>query len=204
MKLILQGTQGKHPAHLLEYLCQSQLLTVNIESDSNLEQVYSLISSLMEEDLLYLFAINLHRLPFESRKDAQVIFSNTLRFRSASPDEEPLALSYVIQKRPQILKELCRCYDHKESATPAGTILREMIKHESAAAIILYENDDLPGSSLQGLGSVSTDIKQSGQGIFWRFFEWVDKASFEVGADAFTTFRVRPPPETRVSFSLTP
>jgi hypothetical protein len=26
--------------------------------------------------------------------------------------------------------------------------------------------------------------------VFWSFFDWIDKSSFEVSADAFTTFRV--------------
>jgi len=29
----------------------------------------------------------------------------------------------------------------------------------------------------------------SGNGVFWEFFEWIDRGSFEVSADAFTTFR---------------
>jgi hypothetical protein len=26
--------------------------------------------------------------------------------------------------------------------------------------------------------------------VFWKFFDWINKSSFEVAADAFTTFRV--------------
>ncbi|RAL67231.1 hypothetical protein DID88_008005 [Monilinia fructigena] len=140
MKFILQGTQ---------------------EIESTPEQVHQLVTGMIQEDLLYLLAINLYRLPFESRKDAQVIFSYVLRFRpaTASPKSEPMALSYVINNRPEVLVELCNGYEHKESATPAGTVLRE------------------------------PEIKQTGEGVFWKFFNWIDQGSFEVGADAFTTFR---------------
>jgi calcium binding protein 39 len=162
------------------------------------EQIYQLVTSTIDEDLLYLLAVNLHRLPFESRKDTQVIFSYVFRFRppTAPPNSEPIALAYVVDKRPQVLVELCRGYDHKESATPAGSVLREVLKSEAAAAIVLYDDGDEPGSSLQGVMSIERDRPQSGNGVFWRFFDWIDKSSFEVAADAFTTFRVYYQPHT--------
>lgn len=146
---------------------------------------------MIQEDLLYLLAVNLWRLPFESRKDTQVIFSYVLRFRpaTASPKSEPLALSYVINNRPEVLVELCNGYDHKESATPAGTVLREVLKSDAAAAIILYD-DQSDGSPGKGLTGINPELRQSGNGVFWKFFKWIDQGSFEVGADAFTTFRV--------------
>ena len=173
-------------------LVDHALLPLASEADVSPEQVFQLVTGVIEEDLLYLLAVNLHRLPFESRKDTQVIFSYVFRFRpaTASPKSEPIALSYVVDRRPQILVELCRGYDHKESATPAGSVLREVIKSEAAAAVILYHDRDESGSSSQGVMAIDRDRPQSGAGIFWRFFDWIDKSSFEVAADAFTTFRV--------------
>ncbi|KAH8892506.1 Mo25-like protein [Thozetella sp. PMI_491] len=170
MKAILQGTQ---------------------EADSSPEQIYQLVTGIIEEDLLLLLATHLSKLPFESRKDTQVIFSYTFRFRppTAPPNSEPLALAYVVEKRPQVLVELCRGYEAKESATFAGSVLREILKHEAAAAIILFDDGDEPGSSSRGVGGIDRDRPQSGRGIFWEFFDWIDKSSFEVAADAFTTFR---------------
>jgi calcium binding protein 39 len=146
---------------------------------------------MIQEDLLYLLAVNLYRLPFESRKDTQVIFSYVLRFRppTVSPNSQPLALSYVINNRPEVLVELCNGYDHKESATPAGTVLREVLKSDAAAAIILYHDPSDAGHSSKGLTGIQPEAKQSGKGVFWKFFNWIDQGSFEVGADAFTTFR---------------
>ncbi|KIN01471.1 hypothetical protein OIDMADRAFT_104031 [Oidiodendron maius Zn] len=170
MKFILQGTQ---------------------ETESSPEQVYSLVTGMIQEDLLYFLAVNLYRLPFESRKDTQVIFSYVLRFRppTVSPNSQPLALSYVINNRPEVLVELCNGYDHKESATPAGTVLREVLKSDTAAAIILYHDPSDTGHSSKGLTGIQPEAKQSGKGVFWKFFNWIDQGSFEVGADAFTTFR---------------
>ena len=150
---------------------------------------------MIDEDLLYLLAVHLHRLPFESRKDTQVIFSYIFRFRPPTGPQkpEPFALAYVVERRPQVLVELCKGYDHKESATPAGTVLREVLKNEAAAAIILYDDGEEQGSSARGVGGINPDRPQSGRGVFWNFFDWIDKSSFEVSADAFTTFRVRRP-----------
>lgn len=151
---------------------------------------------MIEEDLLYLLAINLYRLPFDSRKDTQVIFSYVFRFRppNAPPRAEPLALAYVVERRPQVLIELCKGYDHKESAQHAGTVLKELIKSsEAATAVILYDDGDEQGSSSRGVAQIDRNRKQSGTGIFWSFFEWIDRGSFEVAADAFTTFRVCSP-----------
>lgn len=148
---------------------------------------------MIQEDLLYLLAINLWRLPFESRKDAQVIFSYVLRFRppTASQKTDPMALSYVINSRPEVLVELCNGYGHKESAQFAGTVLREVLKSETAAAIILYDDPKDGGTSpVKGLSGINPEVRQTGKGVFWKFFNWIDQGSFEVGADAFTTFRV--------------
>ncbi|EON96319.1 putative conidiophore development protein hyma protein [Phaeoacremonium minimum UCRPA7] len=162
------------------------------DAESSPEQIYQLVTGIIDEDLLYLLAIYLWRLPFESRKDAQVIFSYVFRFRppTAPPQSDPIALDWVVNNRPQVLIELCKAYDHKESATPAGSVLREILqKNEAAAAVILYDDGEQPGSSYQGASGIDTNRQQSGAGVFWRFFDWIDKSSFEVAADAFTTFR---------------
>lgn len=176
----------------LAKLLSQMKLVLQGEPDSNPDQIYQLVTSVIEEDLLYHLALNLHRLPFESRKDTQVIFSYIFRFRpaGASQKSDPVALSYVVNQRPQVLIELCRGYDHKESATPAGTVLREVLKVEAAAAVILYDDGEKEGSSAYGLAGIARDKPQGGNGVFWRFFDWIDKSSFEVAADAFTTFRV--------------
>lgn len=147
---------------------------------------------MIEDDLLFHLTVNLWKLPFEARKDTQVILSAVFRFRpaNASPKSEPVALSWVVNNRPQVLIELCKAYDHKESATPAGSVLREILKNETAAAVILYDDGEEQGSSSKGIKGIDQDRPQSGNGVFWRFFEWIDKSSFEVAADAFTTFRV--------------
>ncbi|KAI2626841.1 Mo25-like protein [Xylaria nigripes] len=191
--LRLDGPGGSvKPEELAKVLNQMKLILQGVpEYESTPEQVYSLVTGLIEEDLLFLLAQYLHRLPFEARKDTQVIFSYVFRYRppTASPKTDPVALSYVVNNRPEVLLELCRSYEHKESATPAGTVLREVLKSEAAAAIILYDDGEQPGSSLKGFTAIDRGRPQTGNGVFWKFFDWIDKSSFEVAADAFTTFR---------------
>ena len=129
-------------------------------------------------------------LPFEARKDAQVIFSQILRFRPVnSTAAEPSAISYLVLQRPEIIIELCRGYDYPQSAMPCGTILRQALQHDTIAAVILYD-ESLPSERAVQLKNVDVTRKQNSQGVFWKFFQWINKGSFEVSADAFTTFRV--------------
>lgn len=136
-------------------------------------------------------ARSVHLLPFESRKDTQSIFSYVLRFKSPNNTEQDApALLYVINHRPEVIIELCRGYDHKESAMPCGTVLREIMKHDEVVEIILYDQSK-EGERVIRLDQIRPETKQAGSGVFWKFFSWIDRGAFEVSTDAFTTFRVR-------------
>jgi calcium binding protein 39 len=71
---------------------------------------------------------------------------------------------------------------------PCGTILRQALQHDTIAAVILYDESQ-PGQKAVRLQEVDVGRRQTGHGIFWNFFQWINKGSFEVSADAFTTFR---------------
>jgi calcium binding protein 39 len=158
------------------------------ETDVSPEHVYQLINLLLSEDLLYLLAINIHKIPFEARKDTQFIFSNAFRYKN--PDAaEPLALHYVLSSRPQVITALCHGYERRESAMPCGGVLREALKYDAITALVLYD-EPTPDGKPRNLAEVDTTASSSGQGVFWKFFDWIVKSSFEVCADAFGTFRV--------------
>lgn len=72
---------------------------------------------------------------------------------------------------------------------PSGVVLREALKFERVAATILYDQsrENEMGGRLE---DKNLDAKQSGEGVFWQFFSWIDGGAFEVSTDAFTTFRV--------------
>ncbi|PYH89465.1 Mo25-like protein [Aspergillus ellipticus CBS 707.79] len=168
MKLIVQGTQ---------------------EIEVSPEQVQALVHATLQEDLLYELARGLHRLPFEARKDTQTIFSHILRFKPANANHaDPPVISYIVHNRPEIIIELCNGYEHSQSAMPCGTILREALKFDVIAAIILYDQS-AEGEPAIRLTEVQPGVPQEGTGIFWRFFYWIDRGSFELSADSFTTFR---------------
>src|ERR1700677_3832466 len=108
MKLILQGTPGAH------FLCQAKpncpvSNSSNTDTDTSPDQVYHLINLVLSEHLLYLLATNIHKIPFEARKDTQFIFSNVLRYRAPGPGgeqdqpAEPLAVHYLVGQRPQVV-----------------------------------------------------------------------------------------------------
>lgn len=118
--------------------------------------------------------------------------SNVFRYRNpGSTSNEPDALREVLSKQPEIIVALCNGYDRRESASPCGGILKEALKHDAVAAVILYHEASKGGKTFS-LMDVDTVKPSTGDGVFWKFFEWIDKSSFEVSADAFDTFRVRP------------
>lgn len=160
------------------------------ETESSPDQVAQLVTSIIQEDVLHSLARSIHLLPFETRKDTQAIFSYVLRFKPAnSTASEPPAISYIVDARPEVIIELCRGYEHRESAMPCGIVLREALKHESVAAIILYDHSSQNESATK-MDDIDFEAEQTGEGIFWNFFSWIDRGAFEVSTDAFTTFRV--------------
>ena len=164
------------------------------ETDISPEQVSQLVNGIISKDLLYLLAKNIHRLTFEARKDSQAIFSYVFRHKPVHASQNdhslPPAISYVVNSRPEIIIELCCGYDHRESAMQCGTVLREALKYEDVAIVILYGQSG-HDQATRGVEDLDLDTKQSGEGVFWHFFDWIDKGAFEVSTDAFTTFRVR-------------
>ncbi|GAD95275.1 conidiophore development protein hymA [Paecilomyces variotii No. 5] len=168
VKLMVQGTQ---------------------EVETSPEQVQALVQAVIQEDLLYELARGIRLLPFESRKDTQTIFSHILRFKPPqSTNADPPVISYIVHNRPEVIVELCRGYEFSQSAMPCGIILREALKFDVIAAIILYDQS-AEGEPAIRLSDLQAGIVQSGEGVFWKFFGWIDRGSFEVSADAFTTFR---------------
>lgn len=160
------------------------------EVDCSPEAVHQLVSTIIQEDILYELARSIRLLPFEARKDAQIIFSHILRFKPANAATgDPSAVSYLVMQRPEIIVELCRGYEDPKSAMPCGTILRQALQHDTIAAVILYD-ESKPGERAVQLKDVEVGERQTGNGLVWNFFHWINKGSFEVSADAFTTFRV--------------
>ncbi|KAI9797052.1 MAG: hypothetical protein M1825_006273 [Sarcosagium campestre] len=195
-KEILPRLEGSAPSRQNEEIAKllSQMKSVlqgTQETETSPELVFTLVNAIIQEDLLLNLARNVHKLPFEGRKDTQVIFSFLLRYKHPNTlADEPIALAHIVNERPEIIIALCRGYDRRESALCCGAVLREALKHDAIVATLLYD-DPRTGSDggLRNLSTVNPDVPQTGKGVFWRFFDWIDKGAFEVSADAFTTFR---------------
>lgn len=78
------------------------------------------------------------------------------------------AIEYFSQRRPDTLLILTKGYETPEIANNCGSMLRDSIKYEPLASVILYDER------------------------FWKFFDYVQGGSFDVSSDAFATFKVPP------------
>ncbi|KAL1960890.1 hypothetical protein VTO42DRAFT_5873 [Malbranchea cinnamomea] len=174
---------------LSKQLCHMKVLVQGVQ-DVRPEDTEQLVTAILQEDLLFELAQSIRHLPFEARKDTQTIFSHIIRFRH--PDSHPEQLSpvvaHIVEQRPEILVKLCHGYENTQSAMPCGSILRELLKVEAVAMLILY-NDSTGDKPVPRLRDIRLGTKQSGNGLFWKFFHWINQGTFEVSADAFTTFR---------------
>ncbi|KAI5821170.1 Mo25-like protein [Pyronema omphalodes] len=158
------------------------VLQGDTETEPVPEQVQALSDEVINKDLLPLLAESLFRLDFEAKKDVTALFSGLLRYRPQPPPYYPQPqtpplypvveyLSYEVrepnrQNPPKTLQTLVAHYkNHPDVANNCGTILRESIKHESLARVILYSD------------------------VFWDFFDYVQGGSFDIASDAFSTFR---------------
>ena len=170
------------------------------ENDANPDQVSQLTNAIIDEDLLYPLSRVIHLLDFNGRKDIQIIFSCIFRhkhFNDDSPNStDPPAITHILKERPEVIVELCRGYEVKDSAFHCGMVLREALKYEQIAVIILYHepaNDDhWSAANSNDLTNINYDVQQSGRGVFWQFFRWISSSQFQEGVDAFNTFKVNP------------
>lgn len=132
------------------------------ESGPSQESIAVLAQEIYHVDLLTLLINNLSILEFEAKKDAAQIFNNLLRRQigQRSPTVEHL------YHKPEILATLVLGYQNKDIALCCGLMLREAIKHEALAKMLLKQEN------------------------FDQFFEYVELATFDIASDAFSTFKL--------------
>jgi len=132
------------------------------ESDQQSDTLLAQLSQEMyNSGLLLTLLRNLHRIDFEGKKDATQIFNNILRRQigTRTPTVEYICTS------PDILFTLCKGYEHQEIALNCGTMLRECIRFEACAKIVLHSPH------------------------FFDFFKYVEVSTFDIASDAFATFK---------------
>ncbi|OMJ10080.1 MO25-like protein 2, partial [Smittium culicis] len=105
---------------------------------------------------------NIGSFSFDCRKEISLIYAILLRRKIGT--REP-TIDYL-NKNPHIIHLLCDGYNQPEAAVFVGSMLRESLKHESLASILLdYKN-------------------------FFSFFKYVQMQNFDIASDAFSNFRV--------------
>ncbi|TKR80532.1 hypothetical protein L596_014594 [Steinernema carpocapsae] len=140
MKVVIYGQEGQEP---------------------NTEQVANLAQETYSLNILPMLIKNLTKLDFESKKDVALIFNNLLRRQigTRSPTVEYLCA------RPNEILTLLNGYDVSDIAITCGQMLRECIRHEHLARIVLCSED------------------------FYNFFRFVEVSTFDIASDAFSTFK---------------
>ncbi|XP_059758990.1 calcium-binding protein 39-like isoform X2 [Balaenoptera ricei] len=140
MKEILCGTSDKEPPT---------------------EAVAQLAQELYNSGLLVTLIADLQLIDFEGKKDVTQIFNNILRRQigTRSPTVE------YISAHPHILFMLLKGYETPQIALRCGIMLRECIRHEPLAKIVLFSNQ------------------------FRDFFKYVELSTFDIASDAFATFK---------------
>lgn len=190
LRLLVQGTQGQYTFGIA---CTTPYADFPGDVEPKPEEVQTVIQTAVHEDMVYELARGIRRLPFQARKDTQTVFSQILRFKTEEDEPLPPLITYIAHHRPEVIVELCRGYGFNHCALQCGAILREALKFDVVAAIILYDQSS-EGEPAVRITEVDPDLPQDGHGVFWKFLGWIDKGSFEVSADVFATFRVRAQP----------
>lgn len=128
------------------------------------QHVDELVSLACEGDLLMLIVSNLSMMEFETRKDSVQIFNNLLR-RDMEDNPDKSVATKVAEDSGAVLTTIVDGYNNGDIALNCGSILRECIRHDKLAKLLLEST------------------------LFWRFFDLVELSDFDVASDAFATFK---------------
>lgn len=124
-------------------------------------QLANLAQEMYNANLLLLLIVNLPKIDFEGKKDVAQVFNNILRRQigTRSPTVEHICT------RTDILFTLMRGYEQQDIALHCGSMLRECVRYESLAKIMLHSEE------------------------FYNFFDYVEVSTFDIASDAFSTFK---------------
>lgn len=129
------------------------------------EPIPELIVQLAQEtystDLLLNLLQNVHKFDFESRKDVVQIFNALLRRQIGN---RLPTVEYICARHDVVFAALAG-YGNEEIALNTGMILREMLKHDQLAKILLYSDQ------------------------FYMFPHYIETTSFGVSCDAFASLK---------------
>lgn len=141
-------------------------------ADGARDSVGELVRIAQRTDLLLAVAKSLELMEFEARKDAVQVFNNLMRRGLSTPadaaakaDGEADEANHLVGDAGAILECLVQGYDNAEIALNCGSMLRECVRSESMARVLVESQ------------------------TFWRFFDLVELNDFDVASDAFASFK---------------
>eukprot|EP00013_Stygamoeba_regulata_P029043 CAMPEP_0177655236 /NCGR_PEP_ID=MMETSP0447-20121125/14837_1 /TAXON_ID=0 /ORGANISM="Stygamoeba regulata, Strain BSH-02190019" /LENGTH=337 /DNA_ID=CAMNT_0019159097 /DNA_START=17 /DNA_END=1030 /DNA_ORIENTATION=+ len=129
------------------------------------EQSQELAAQILAAGLIPMFVNNLTELEFEAKKDVASIVNNLLRRPGNPASKDIKGCVELFAENSDLLQTLVEGYQNSDIALNCGSMLRECIRHENLAKIILYSN------------------------YFTKFFAFVELSNFDVASDAFATFK---------------
>uniref|UniRef100_A0A3Q2TTI5 Calcium binding protein 39-like n=1 Tax=Fundulus heteroclitus TaxID=8078 RepID=A0A3Q2TTI5_FUNHE len=138
-----------------------EILYGSNDKEPHTETVAQLAQELYNSGLLITLVENLQVIDFEGKKDVCQIFNNILRRQIGTRCP---TVEYFCSHQ-EVLFVLLRGYETPLVALNCGIMLRECIRHEPLAKIVL----------------------QSTQ--FHSFFNYVEMSTFDIASDAFATFK---------------
>ncbi|CCG82831.1 Mo25-like protein [Taphrina deformans PYCC 5710] len=112
------------------------------------------------------------RIEFEARKDVVSLFNGLLRRQIA---DRHTTVEHLVAHEGTIIR-LSRNYTTQEIALQCGQILRECIKHERLAKILMTAHESGP------------DHRQNEE--IWNYFTYIETSTFDIASDAFSTFKL--------------
>lgn len=80
-------------------------------------------------------------------------------------------------------------YENEDVALNTGTILKELLRYENLARILLYSDEWVSGSL--AICGVFTKVERSAI-RFYLFLDYIEKTSFGTSCDAFANMKVCP------------
>eukprot|EP00009_Paramoeba_aestuarina_P013515 CAMPEP_0201523270 /NCGR_PEP_ID=MMETSP0161_2-20130828/19212_1 /ASSEMBLY_ACC=CAM_ASM_000251 /TAXON_ID=180227 /ORGANISM="Neoparamoeba aestuarina, Strain SoJaBio B1-5/56/2" /LENGTH=333 /DNA_ID=CAMNT_0047922327 /DNA_START=97 /DNA_END=1095 /DNA_ORIENTATION=- len=129
--------------------------------DQHQEVANGLTNEIISQELILPLIHQLGDYDFEAKKDAVSIFSYLLRRQQGSTY---VAVEYICS-HTSILEELVTGYEDAEVALSCGAMLRDCLRHDALAKIVLFSE------------------------YFFNFFKYVELSNFDVASDAFSSFK---------------
>lgn len=132
-----------------------------MDTDPVPELLAQLAQETYQTDLLLHLATHLGRLEFEARKDVVTLFTHLLRRQIGAlwPTVDYLT------KTPTVLFAVFAGYENEEVALNTGMILRDLLRHEPLARLLLYSD------------------------AFYRFPHYIETTTFGISCDAYTNLK---------------